>query len=173
MLPREDVLEAREEYFRFLSPSGVLKPGTAPVDGIFDSAKDRLDYPGIGAGKTDSRGEPTRISAKFVDLAIEAHKQDWYKEKLCKHPDLKNFVAELTGWGKDTFGLQRTLLRNNTPGNRAIGVHYDQIFLRHGEDTVLTAWVPIGDIALDGGGLVYLENGEQQQAYVILLFDNR
>ena len=52
-----------------------------------------------------------------------------------------------------------TLLRNNTPGNKAIGVHYDQIFLRHGEDTSITAWVPMGDISLQGGGLMYLEKG--------------
>lgn len=44
-------------------------------------------------------------------------------------------------------------------GNKAIGVHYDQIFLRYGEDTAVTAWVPIGDIKIHGGGLIYLENG--------------
>ena len=31
VLPREDVLKAREEYFKFLAPCGVLKPGTAHV----------------------------------------------------------------------------------------------------------------------------------------------
>src|SRR5690349_1312253 len=51
LLPRADVLKAREEYFKLLSPSGVLKPGTEPVEGIFDSARDHLDYPGIGAGE--------------------------------------------------------------------------------------------------------------------------
>lgn len=37
LIPREDVLRAREEYFKLLSPSGVLKPGTEPVEGIFVS----------------------------------------------------------------------------------------------------------------------------------------
>lgn len=37
-------------------------------------------------------------------------------------------------------------------------MHYDQIFLRAGPPTVLTAWVPLGDIAIDGGGLLYLED---------------
>lgn len=68
-------------------------------------------------------------------------------------------MAELTGWGADTLSVKRSLLRNNTPGNKAIGVHYDQIFLRKGEDTSVTAWVPMGDIGLTGGGLIYLENG--------------
>lgn len=38
-------------------------------------------------------------------------------------------------------------------------VHYDQIFLRYGDPTSVTAWVPMGDIKLNGGGLIYLENG--------------
>ena len=160
LLPREDVLKAREEYFTMLAPSGVLKPGTQPVEGIFDSEKDASDFPGIGAGAVGGNGKPGEASAeKFVDLALEAHYADWYKETLCKHPVLKDFVARMTGWGESTLGVRRSLLRNNTPGNKAIGVHYDQIFLRHGEPTSVTAWIPLGDISLTGGGLIYLEKG--------------
>jgi phytanoyl-CoA hydroxylase len=36
-------------------------------------------------------------------------------------------------------------------------VHYDQIFLRAGDPTFLTAWVPIGDVTPQGGALLYLE----------------
>jgi hypothetical protein len=161
LLPREDVLKAREEYFKMLSPSGVLKPGTQPVDGIFDAEKDPADFPGIGAGAAGGNGRPGAETAeKFVDLALEAHYADWYKEKFCKHPVLKDFIARMTGWGEATLGIRRSLLRNNTPGNKAIGVHYDQIFLRYGEPTSVTAWIPIGDISLTGGGLIYLEKGE-------------
>ncbi|EXJ67642.1 phytanoyl-CoA hydroxylase [Cladophialophora psammophila CBS 110553] len=163
LLPREDVLKAREEYFKLLSPSGVLKPGTKPVDGIFDETKDKLDFPGIGAGFADANGRPTgphpEVATLFVELALKAHTEDWYKEDFCKHPALRNYIAKLTGWGDDTLGIRRTLLRNNTPGNKAIGVHYDQIFLRHGEDTAVTAWVPMGDISRPGGGLIYLDKG--------------
>ena len=52
-------------------------------------------------------------------------------------------------------------MRNNIPGTKAIGVHYDQIFLRHGEPTAITAWVPIGDVSINGGGLIYLEKGHK------------
>lgn len=159
LLPREDVLKAREEYFKFLSPTGVLKPNTEPIHGIFDAAKDRLAFPGIGAGAAGGNGHPGDHAAEFVDRALLAHYQDWYAEGLCKHPALKAFISELTGWGHNTTAFVRTLLRNNIPGNKAIGVHYDQIFLRHGEPTSVTAWVPIGDVKLDGGGLIYLEKG--------------
>jgi hypothetical protein len=160
LLPKEDVLKAREEYFTMLSPSGVLKPGTEPVEGIFDAGKDAADFPGIGAGAVGGNGRPGGETAgKFVDLALEAHYADWYRT-FCGHPVLKDFIARMTGWGDNTLGVRRSLLRNNTPGNKAIGVHYDQIFLRHGEPTSVTAWIPIGNISLTGGGLIYLENGE-------------
>ena len=157
VIPREDVLKAREAYFSLLAPSGVLAPGTAAVDGIFDASKDKLDYPGIGAGSTDGNGRPR--GGLFVDLALQAHTEPWYKDEFCGNAALNAFVAKFSGWGRDTLALRRTLLRNNTPGNKAIGVHYDQIFLRHGDDTSLTAWVPVGDVPLDGGGLIYLEDG--------------
>ena len=166
LVPREDILTARRKYFELLAPTNVLKPGTKPVEGIFDTAQDKLNFPGIGAGVangTDEHGRTTgpnpELAGLFGDLALQAHSEDWYKEDLCRHPAIQDFVAKMTGWGDSTLSIRRTLLRNNMPGNKAIGVHYDQIFLRHGEDTFVTAWVPIGDIKLDGGGLIYLENG--------------
>jgi len=156
LLPREEVLEVRKRYFEFLASTGVLKDGTAPVEGIFNPAKPPEEFPGIGSG----------ISAKgaraeeFVSRAVEAHYEDWYTN-FCKHPVLYDFVSKFTGWDRNTLSLNRTLLRNNVPKSTPIGVHYDQIFLRYGEPTSLTAWVPIGDIKLNGGGLIYLQNGEQ------------
>ncbi|KAJ5599365.1 hypothetical protein N7450_000432 [Penicillium hetheringtonii] len=162
ILPRDDVLEARNAYFSSLESTGVLKPNTKPVDGIFDPAKSHLDYPGIGAGHIGGNGRPGgEKAAQFVDLALDAHYQEWYAEKFCNHPALYDFVAKFSDWGKNTLSLRRTLLRNNLPGSKPIGVHYDQIFLRYGDPTSVTAWVPMGDIKLNGGGLIYLENGDQ------------
>lgn len=160
ILPREDVLAARDAYFSSLESTGVLKPGTAPVEGVFDPAKNHLDYPGIGAGHVGGNGKPGgERAAAFVDLALDAHYQDWYANKLCNHPALYDFIARFSDWGNNTLSLRRTLLRNNLPGSKPIGVHYDQIFLRYGDPTSITAWVPMGDIKLNGGGLIYLENG--------------
>lgn len=160
LLPRGDVLKARKQYFELVSPTGVLKEGTDPVEGIFNPKKSQEEYPGIGAGHVGGNERPGGDkAAQFVDLAIEAHYKDWYAEKFCGHPDLYNFIAKFTGWNESTLAFRRTLLRNNIPGSKPIGVHYDQIFLRHGEPTSVTAWVPIGDIKLAGGGLMYLEDG--------------
>jgi phytanoyl-CoA hydroxylase len=161
LLPREDVLKAREKYFNFLSPSGVLKPGSKPVEGIFDSSKDNSCFPGIGAGSTAKNEKPGgEQGAMFVDRALQAHMEDWYAEDFCKHPVLTEFIAKFSGWGENTLQFRRSLLRNSIPGTHATGVHYDQIFLRYGEVTNLTAWCPMGDIKLDGGGLIYLEKSK-------------
>jgi phytanoyl-CoA hydroxylase len=159
LLPRPDVLEAREAYFKLLSSTGVLQPGTSPIEGVYDSAKDVALFPGIGSGAAGMNGHPGEVAAEFVDLALRAHGEKWYAEDFCKHPHLLEFVARFTGWEEHTIAFRRTLLRNNIPGTKAIGVHYDQIFLRYGEPTSVTAWVPMGDISLTGGGLIYLENG--------------
>lgn len=156
ILPRSDVLNCREAYFKFLSPSGVLQPDSKPVDGIYNAENKGIDFPSIGAGPClEGQTGP----GSFADLAEKAHTEPWYLE-FSNHPDLRDFVAKLRGWGEDTFLLKRSLLRNNTPHNDAIGVHYDQSFLRYGEPTSVTAWIPIGDIRLQGGGLIYLEDSE-------------
>lgn len=162
-----------------LSPTGILAPGTAPVEGVFNTALDRRNFPGIGAGPDtidgDSKvtGPDPEAARKFGDLAIAAHNEEWYKEDLCRHPALRKFVGEMTGWGENTYGLTRTLLRNNVPKNKAIGVHYDQIFLRHGDDKALTAWVPMGDVRVEGGGLIYLEKGHDIGAAIERDFTER
>ncbi|EXL46863.1 phytanoyl-CoA hydroxylase [Fusarium oxysporum f. sp. radicis-lycopersici 26381] len=156
LLPRSDVLGCREAYFNFLSPSGVLQPNSAPVDGIFDPDNKGVNYPSIGAGPF---GKDQINPGSFASLAEKAHTEDFYLE-FSRHPALRDFVSNLKGWGDDTKLLPRSLLRNNTPHNNAIGVHYDQSFLRYGEPTSVTAWVPIGDISLQGGGLIYLEGSD-------------
>lgn len=178
LLPRDDVLRAREAYFQALAHTGVLKPGTAAVEGRFDDARDAADYPGLGAGQGEGTSE---TAAAFIEAALRQHTAPWYwsaeggeegeregeegaqqrSKGFAQHADLRAFVARFTGWGEGrTTAVKRTLLRNNTPGNKAIGVHYDQTFMRYGEPTSVTAWVPIGDVGLEGGGLIYLEGGE-------------
>jgi hypothetical protein len=115
-----------------------------------------VNYPIIGAGPF---GKEQITPGSFAGLTDEAHTEDFYLE-FSRHPALRDFVSRLKGWGDDTKLLPRCLLRNHTPHNNAIGVHYDQSLLRYGEPTSVAAWVPIGDISLQGGGLIYLEGSE-------------
>jgi phytanoyl-CoA hydroxylase len=131
LLPRKDVLRCREKYFSYLAPTGLLEPGSDPADGFFDSTKSPDDYPGVGASTVN--GDYSHIppgGQLFLERALKAHTEDWYAEDFVKHPVLVEFVKRFSGWGEDTVGFQRTLLRNNIPGTKAIGVHYDQVRVR-------------------------------------------
>jgi phytanoyl-CoA hydroxylase len=147
VMPREDVLDMREAYFTHLSQTGILKPGTSPREGIFDSTQDPIVHNGVG-------GRDLPEDVERVKKLVEVHKHPFYLAFL-EHPQLRQFVREFMGWEKDVL-VKRTLLRHNVPNGLSTGVHYDRLFLRAGEADFLTAWVPIGDVAAEGGGLVYL-----------------
>ena len=147
VLPREDVMTMREQYFSQFASTGLLKPNTAFADAIYNDAEDPFTHKGIGGG--DAVGEE-------LQRLTEAHADPRYRHFL-NHPDLRKMVRDLKGWDEEVL-LERTMLRHNVPHGAATGVHYDKLFLRGGDAYFLTAWVPIGDIAPNGGGLIYLEN---------------
>ena len=54
--------------------------------------------------------------------------------------------------------LRRQIFRSLLPKAGGTGIHYDQIYLRHGgASTTMTGWVPIGDCDPSTAGLIYLE----------------
>ena len=159
LLPREHALKARDAYFKFLEPSKVLKPNTAHADGIFDDRNSLSNFPGLSSRTADVNTERTEQATTFVDLTHRAHTQPFYKDDFCQHPNLIKFVGQLTAWS-DVRQFGRSLLRCNLPHADPVGVHYDQIFLREGDVTNLTAWCAMGDIKLNGGGLMYLEESK-------------
>lgn len=148
LIPRAAVLDMREHYFTHLAPTGILKPGTTPRDGIFNPGEDPLLHAGIGASDLPEEQEK-------VTKLTEAHASAFYQQFLA-HPDFRGFIREFMGWERETMVL-RNMLRHNCPGGLSTGIHYDKLFLRGGKADFLTAWVPIGDVAVNGGGLVYLE----------------
>jgi len=145
LIPREDVLAMREHYFSQYAGTGLLKPDTPFVDGIYNPAENAAFHRGIGGG--DPAGED-------LDRLIAAHKTPLY-QRFVSHPSLRKMVRDLMQWDEEVM-LQRSMLRHNVPGGQATGVHYDKLFLRGGEGFFLTGWVPIGDITPCGGGLFYL-----------------
>ncbi|MDI1489164.1 MAG: hypothetical protein OHK93_008442 [Ramalina farinacea] len=149
LIPRDDVLHVRQKYFEHYSPTGILLPGTNPVDGVFNATTDPAYHAGLGAGNLPS-------SEDDVEKLISAHVLPDYL-KFLDHPDLRAMVRALMNWDREIL-LRRTLLRHNIPHGLSTGVHYDKLFLRDGGAYFLTAWVPIGDIALNGGGLIYLSD---------------
>ncbi|KAL8711861.1 MAG: hypothetical protein Q9220_003805 [cf. Caloplaca sp. 1 TL-2023] len=146
VIPREDVYDMREHYFSQFSHTDMLQPATSPRDGIFNSSSDPTAHQGIGSLVQDS-----------VNAILNGIHADPVYRTFLAHPSLRAFIRHFTGWEQELI-VDRAMLRHNCPGSQSTGIHYDQYFLRDGEDEFLTAWVPIGDCAPAGGGLMYLEN---------------
>ncbi|KAH8427731.1 phytanoyl-CoA dioxygenase family protein [Aspergillus melleus] len=165
LLPKEKVLKCRRRYFEHMASSGLLKDGTDPVEGIF-SDKDSRKFLPPGNLRRLFGLKDDEESDKYLELMISAHEADFYLE-FCEIEELRAFIRHFTGW-EDITMLQRTLLRAFVPDSELTPVHFDQMYLRAGPPTSLTAWVPIGDVSLEGGGLMYLENsveiGQQTEA---------
>ncbi|KAG9110570.1 hypothetical protein FRC07_008176 [Ceratobasidium sp. 392] len=153
LVPRADVLEFRRKYFEFMKPTGVLKEGTDPVEGTYCGEDPEMFLP-PGNGRS-CHGHGAEKAEQFIQRSIEAHRSDFLAE-ISDHPAMINFVKKLTNWPTVKL-LKRQMLRANVPGAET-AVHYDHIFLRYGPPTFLTGWLPFGDIAVEGGGLTYLEN---------------
>ncbi|KAL4889688.1 hypothetical protein BDV59DRAFT_210112 [Aspergillus ambiguus] len=149
LIPREDVLDARENYFKAYADTSLLAPNTSPREGIFNPSSQADLHKGIG-------GQGLPADPKEANILIEAHKDPQYRA-FVEHPVLTKFIRDLMSW-KEHVILDRTMLRHNVPFGLGTGIHYDKLFLRGGSGFFLTAWVPIGDISINGGGLCYLAN---------------
>jgi phytanoyl-CoA hydroxylase len=150
VIPREDVLRMRSHYFSKFTKTGLLDPEVDPALGIYDPSADPAAHRGIGGG--DPMGDE-------LSILTAAHTDPDYRGFVA-HPKLRQMVRALMGWDEEIL-LNRTMLRHNVPGGESTGVHYDKLFLRGGDAFFLTAWVPIGDTAHNGGGLIYLEDSVQ------------
>ncbi|GME22210.1 Phytanoyl-CoA hydroxylase [Neofusicoccum parvum] len=166
LLPRQKVLSCRSAYFTHMSPSGLLHPSTPPVAGLYSGADPRKYLPPGNLRRLfGPKDDPE--SDLYADLMVAAHEAPFYTD-FCASPELRAFIARFTGWTAPPRMLSRTMVRSFVPGSELTPVHFDQMYLRGGPPTSLTAWVPIGDVSLEGGGLMYLERstdiGQQTEA---------
>lgn len=135
LLPRDEVLAFRERVFEHFADTALLKSGTRPGDGI------------AATGGVDERLCKRRLM-EFV--------RSTQYERFCMHEKLVAFVdAFLDGL---SYLHRRKILRYTRPADpSATGAHYDLVYLRGGTERLLTAWIPIGDVPVEMGGLCYLE----------------
>lgn len=135
---RKAVLAFRGRYFNFMRESGLLAAGSDPVEGIY-------------SGQPDGTGLTRKLMAEFV--------RDAAYESFCLSPQLWQFYEEfLQG---PVYLHKRKIIRHTIPHDPACtGAHYDLTYLRAGTDRVCTSWIPLGDIPVAMGGLVYLEGSD-------------
>jgi ectoine hydroxylase-related dioxygenase (phytanoyl-CoA dioxygenase family) len=146
ILDRGEVLAFRRRYFEAMTPSGLIAPGSDPVDGFYAGG-----------------GEQKDVVQKML---IEVVRWAAYEAFCLSRPIWQFYEAFFDG---PVYLHKRKLVRHVKPGDPAsTGAHYDLVYLRGGTDSVCTSWIPIGDIPVRMGGLVYLEHshryGRQMEA---------
>jgi ectoine hydroxylase-related dioxygenase (phytanoyl-CoA dioxygenase family) len=135
LLRRSHVLEFRAWVFSHLAGAGLVESGSDPSLGI------------AGEGDFDKRLADRRLMALVRAVAYEG---------FCAQPRLSRFMDAFVGGL--SYLHKRKIMRFTRPGTPVVTpAHYDLVYLRGGTSRVVTAWIPIGDIPLDMGGLVYLE----------------
>lgn len=158
LLPRETVLSVRKQYFELFSGTGLCKAGYE-ADGIFGGGK-LDDFPTldmVGRDPNYSRKKNSKLRSAYSKLLVDTSHDLPDYQAMCRHPDLVRFIERLTGW-REPLLLKRTQMRPDVPGAEATGVHFDKLHFRGGDPSFITGWIPIGDIQLPGGGLIYLED---------------
>jgi ectoine hydroxylase-related dioxygenase (phytanoyl-CoA dioxygenase family) len=145
-LDRDKVLAFRRRVFEAFAEAGLLAPGSDALDGIYSGGREQKDL-------------TRKIHMEIVRWAAY--------EAFCLAEPIWTFYEDfLEG---PPYLHKRKLLRYNLPGApKCTGAHYDLTYLRGGTDRVCTSWIPIGDIPVEMGGLVYLEGsdalGRQKEA---------
>jgi ectoine hydroxylase-related dioxygenase (phytanoyl-CoA dioxygenase family) len=135
LLDKEQVLDFRKKYFTSLKDTGIIKENTPIELGIFSGAIENK----------------TLANQKIAELVL------WKEyEAFCKSEKLVQLFENY--FGGSVYLHKRKLIRHTLPGDKnATGAHYDLTYLRAGTDKLITAWIPIGEVSIEMGGLMYLE----------------
>ncbi|PCE15689.1 phytanoyl-CoA dioxygenase [Microbacterium sp. SZ1] len=133
----------RRYYFETLAPTGLVS-----ADGIRE---------GIDAG---GAVDPALMRRLLFDDIVPGDKY----AALTTHPSIRGWFQWFLG--DDVHLHKRRIIRHTRPGESGIGTatqaHYDLVYLREGTDRVLSMWIPLGDCAVETGGLAYLEGSHHR-----------
>ncbi len=146
ILPRQKVVDFRRRYFAAFQDTGLLREGTDPIEGIH-------------SGAPEDRGAINKALMTVVRTAAY--------EAFCLMDEIWMFYERFLEGAP--YLHKRKITRHTRPLDKnCTGAHYDLVYLRGGTNRVCTSWIPIGDIPVARGGLVYLEGsdawGRQQEA---------
>ncbi len=137
-LDKQDVFDVREEYFKMFDPV-ILRQGTTPRQGMFSGKFQFSPY---------RHGLPGHPASQFVTSPVF--------DKFTRAEKLQQLAQDLMQ--EEVSLLQRRPIRHfydNT--GVASCAHADFTYLNQGTQKVLSIWIPLGDVPLEGGGLVYLK----------------
>lgn len=142
-LDREKVLDIREAYMNLFSPV-IFKEGTTRREGIFSG---KFQYQPSQHGLPDHPASQFVKTSQFIGFT---------------HNVRLRSIASLLMQGTDIVQLKRKPFRHFYKGTHvASRAHSDYTYLNDGTDNLLTIWIPLGDISMECGGLLYLKGSNK------------
>ena len=132
LLPRAEVEGFRIRMFEYLKPAGFVGN---PVQGT----------------ATGVVGDVGLANRRLMEIVRSAQ-----YESFCLQPRLWQCMDQLLDGL--SYLHKRKILRYTLPNTpQTTPAHYDIVYLRGGTTRIVTAWIPIGDVPMQMGGLTYLE----------------
>ncbi|CAN5443704.1 phytanoyl-CoA dioxygenase family protein [soil metagenome] len=138
-LDREDVRDVRRRICDVLAEEGLLDPTLPSEDAIAASDAKVAFRPDIV-----SRGAPREALERVI-----------YGDRVMA------FYSDFLGGEAAHFDY--TWLRAVAPG-KGTYPHCDVVFMGRGTKNLYTAWVPLGDVPLEAGGLIVVEGSHKDEA---------
>ena len=136
LLNVDDVLDARREIMERLAASGLLEPGHPVMEGIA-----RTGVSEMPPMTSFSRDNPSLHHLLYDGPMIQFY--EFFLQGEVRHFDYTWFRAKLPGSEDAT-----------TP-------HYDIVYMGRGTKQLCTSWTPFGQVPLEMGGLMILENSHK------------
>ncbi len=127
----DDVMTARREILTRIEAGGGLAAGHSLMDGI----------------------SPPDVNRDPFDHKLARH-NDQLSGLLYNGPLMSYFDRFL---GQPASHFDYTWFRAVPGGASGVFPHCDTVYMSRGSKNVFTAWVPIGDVSIDLGGLIILE----------------
>jgi ectoine hydroxylase-related dioxygenase (phytanoyl-CoA dioxygenase family) len=137
-LDADAVRSAREEVFSRLAAVGEIKE--PPVEGLSTG--------------TSRRGDEVDDLGAFWQSICESPKL----RAVTHYGPIVPVMETLIGEPVVHFDFQ--WLRTMHPG-RASAFHFDHVYMNRGTDHLYTVWTPLGDVALDEGPILLLEDSHK------------
>jgi hypothetical protein len=109
-----------------------------------------LDRDAVAAGRAELLAQPT-LEQTFP------MRSDVLKAVI-HGPRIMDFFERLLGAPARSYDF---IWLRHQPPSHGIPPHCDTVFMGRGTPDVLTAWIPFGDIAIGGGGLMILEDSHR------------
>lgn len=132
----------------------------ARVQAVRDSLTNQLARLGFlqpGSPPDEARSVPGREVGRAMGNPLDQH--DLLLRNLVFGPELLDFFARFLGGPVRHFDF--IWFRTKGPGLGS-PLHCDLVYMGRGTHNLYTAWVPLGDVSLELGGLLLLEGSHHQ-----------